>query len=64
MTRSHLSEPTMAQTREEPVEQIIEGLMRQHADSILRLCLMILQDYHLCICPISRTQRTPCRIPF
>lgn len=47
MTRSHLSEPTMAQTREEPVEQIIEGLMRQHADSILRLCLMILQDYHL-----------------
>ncbi len=47
MTRSHLSEPTMAQTREEPVERIIEGLMRQHADSILRLCLMILQDYHL-----------------
>lgn len=47
MAQLHVSKPTTAQARDESVEQIIEGLMRQYASSILRLCLLILQDYHL-----------------
>ena len=47
MAQLHVSKPTTAQAWDESVEQIIEGLMRQYASSILRLCLLILQDYHL-----------------
>lgn len=38
---------TIAQEEQLSRDQLIEALMRQHEDSILRLCLVYLQDYHL-----------------
>lgn len=42
-------------------EHALETLMRQHADSILRLCLLLLQDYHLAEDAMQETFVKACR---